>query len=78
VGLNGEVLKRNVDTPEELLACIVYAAACIKKREDQLRRTTRELRTRVAECIEVGGGVLGRLLCTVTSVCVSTVQQSSQ
>jgi hypothetical protein len=62
VGLNSEVHKRNVDTPEELLAGILDAAACIKEREDQLRRTTRDLRTRVAECTEVDGGILERLL----------------
>ena len=42
-----EVYKRKVDTADELLASILDAAGCIKKREDQLRRTTRDLRTRV-------------------------------
>jgi len=52
-----------VDTPDELLAGILGdAAARIKRREDQLRRTTRELRTRVAKCAEVDGGFLERLL----------------
>ena len=38
VGLNSEVHKRDVATPDELLAGILdYAAARIKKREDQLR-----------------------------------------
>jgi len=36
-----------------LLARIVDAAARITKRQDQLRRTTRDLRTRVANSIEV-------------------------
>ena len=35
-----------VDTSDELLASILDAAARIKKREDQLRRTARDLRTR--------------------------------
>jgi hypothetical protein len=47
---------------DELLARILDAAACIKKREDQLRRTTRDLRTRVAKCTEVDGGISERLL----------------
>jgi hypothetical protein len=42
-------LKTTVDTPDEPLARILDAAACIKKREDQMRRTARDLRTRVAE-----------------------------
>jgi len=33
------------------------AAAHITKREDQLRRTLRDLHTRVAQCIEVDGGI---------------------
>jgi hypothetical protein len=32
-------------TPDELLASILDAAGCIKKREDKLRGTTRDLRT---------------------------------
>ena len=47
---------------DELLARILDAAACINKREDQLRRTTRDLSTRVAKCIEVDGGILEHLL----------------
>ena len=38
-------------------AHILDAAACIKKREDKLRRTTRDLRTRVVKCGEVSGEV---------------------
>jgi hypothetical protein len=45
----GEVYERKLDTPDELLARILDAAACTKKREDQLRRTTRDPRTRVAK-----------------------------
>jgi hypothetical protein len=55
-----EVYKK-VDTRNELLAGILDAAAGINKREDQLRRTTRELRTRVAKCTEVDGGIFERL-----------------
>jgi hypothetical protein len=68
LGLNSEVHKRNVDAPEELPAGILDAADRMKKREDRLRQKTRFLRTRVAKCSEVYGGILERLLCAVTSV----------
>jgi hypothetical protein len=58
--LNG--YKSKVETPEELLARILDAAARIKKREDQLRRKTRDLRTRIAKCTEVDGGISEHLL----------------
>jgi hypothetical protein len=45
--MKSEVYKRNVDTADELLASILDVAGCIKKPEDQLRRTARDLRTRV-------------------------------
>ena len=59
---NSEVYKRKVDTPDELLACILDAAARIKKGEDQLRRTKRDLRTPVAKCTEDDGGIFEHLL----------------
>ena len=52
-----EDYKRKVDTADEPLASILDAAGCIKKCADQLRRTTRDLHTRVAKCVEVGGGI---------------------
>jgi len=58
--LNG--YKWKVETADELLARILDAAACIKKREDQLRRKTRDLRTRAAKCTEVDGGISEHLL----------------
>jgi hypothetical protein len=57
-----EVYKLKVDTPDELLADILNAGFRIKKREDQLRRTARDLRTRVAECAEVDGGIFENLM----------------
>ena len=52
MGLDEErSLQRTVDTPDELLASILDAAARIKKREDDLRRTTRDIRTRLAKRI---------------------------
>ena len=53
-----EAYKRKLDTPDELLARISDGAALMRKREVQHRRTTRELRTRVAKRIEVDGGIL--------------------
>ena len=47
-----------MDKPDELLSHVSDAAASIKK-HDQLRRTTRHLRTQVAKRTEVDGGVLG-------------------
>jgi hypothetical protein len=53
-----EVYKTAVDTTEELFAPVLGDAACINK----LRRTTRDLQTRVAKCTDVDGGILVRLL----------------
>jgi hypothetical protein len=58
--LNG--YKWKVETPEELLARILGAAACIMNRENQLRRKTRDLRTQVTKCTEVDGGISEHLL----------------
>ena len=60
--MKNEVYERKVDTPDELLARILGVAACIKKREDQLRLTTRDLRTRAAKCTEVNSGIFKHLL----------------
>jgi hypothetical protein len=60
--MKNEVYKSKVDAPDELLARILDAAACIKKYEDQLRRKTRDLRTRVSNCTEVDGGICELLL----------------
>jgi hypothetical protein len=47
--MKSEVYTRSLDTADELLASILDVAGCIKRREDQLRRTTRVLGTRVAK-----------------------------
>jgi len=60
--IKNDVCKINIDKPEELLTPILDAAACVKKCEDQLIRTTRDLRTRIAKCIEVDGGIFVHLL----------------
>ena len=63
VGLDtGRSLQNKGGHTDELLCHILDAADCIKKREDQLRRTTRDLRTRVANCTEVDGGICEHLL----------------
>jgi hypothetical protein len=54
--MKGETYERKVDTGDELPAGSLDAAARMKKREDQLRRTTRDLHTRVAKCTEVTVG----------------------
>jgi hypothetical protein len=46
-----------VDTRDELLARILDDAARIKKRENQLGRKSRDLRTRVAKGIELDGAI---------------------
>ena len=50
-----EVYKRKVDTRDELPARILHAPARIKESEYQLRRATRDLRTRDAKCTELCG-----------------------
>jgi len=57
-----------MDTADELFARILDVAGCVEKRGDQLRRATRDHRTRVAKCTEVGGGILEYLLWTVTDL----------
>jgi hypothetical protein len=55
--VKSEYSERNVDTRGGLLTRIWDAAARIKNREDQLRRTTHDPRTRFAKCTAVGGGI---------------------
>jgi hypothetical protein len=51
VGTRDELLARILD------AATAAAAASVKKRQDQLIRTTRDLRTGVAKCTEVRGAI---------------------
>jgi hypothetical protein len=60
--MKSEVYKRKVDTRDAFLARILDAAARTKNREDQLGRTTRDLRTRIAKCTGVDGGIFGSIL----------------
>ena len=59
VGLREE---GSLDTREESLAGILDAAARIKTRKNQLRRTARDFRTRVAKWIDVEVGVFEHVL----------------
>jgi hypothetical protein len=52
--MNSEIYKIRVDTKYEMLARILDAAARIRKREDQLRRKTRDFRTRVEKYVHCG------------------------
>ena len=54
--------KKKLDTRDELLVKILDVIACIKERQDALRRTTRQVFTRVAKCIDVDGGIFEHLL----------------
>jgi hypothetical protein len=60
VGLDEERSLRK--TGDELLDRILDATASINNREYQLRRTTRDLRTRVVKWTEVDGGILGSFI----------------
>jgi hypothetical protein len=55
-------LQKKVGTRDKLLAHILGAAARIRKGKDQFRRTTRDLRPRVARCNDVDGGTFKHLL----------------
>jgi hypothetical protein len=67
--MKGEVYKRKVGTRDELLARILDAAAGIKAQEDQLSRTTRDLRTRVTKGIEVDCGIFRTLIVNFNEFC---------
>jgi hypothetical protein len=55
-------MKKTVKKEDELFARISDAASCTKECEGQLSRTTRELRTGVAESTEVDAGISEYLL----------------
>jgi hypothetical protein len=74
--MKSEVCYRKVDTADELLTSILDAAGCIKKRADQLRRTTRDLRTRVGKFTEVDGGILGTFIVNCNRFVISTLNKN--
>jgi hypothetical protein len=60
--MKSEVYRRKVDTWDELLDRIMDAIACLKERQDELRRATRHVLIRAAKCIDVDGGISENLL----------------
>ena len=64
MGLDEEwnVQKKKVDKRDELLVNILNIIACIKERQDALKRKTRHVLTGVAKCIDVDGGIFEHLL----------------
>jgi len=60
--MKSEVYRKKVDTRDELLVSILDVNARIKESQDALRRTTRQVFTRVAKCIDVDGGIFEHLL----------------
>jgi len=56
------VRERKVVGRDELLGRNLVAAARIQEREDQLRRKTPYLRTRVTKCIVAEGRIFERIL----------------
>jgi len=69
-----EVYKRKVGTREELFARILDAAASIKKRVDRLRRTTRDFRTRAANCTEIDRMGVPNIYSELSKICNFCVQ----
>ena len=55
-------IEKNVDTRDELVVSTLNVIACIKERQDALKRTTRHVLTRVAKCTDVDGGIFEHLL----------------
>jgi len=61
-------VQKKVDTRDELLVNILDVIACIKERQDALRRTARHVFTRVAKYTDVDGGIFEHLLQTVPTL----------
>jgi hypothetical protein len=55
--MKSQVYGSKVDTGDKLLDHIIDVSACIKERQDALRRATRRVLTRVAKCTDVDGGI---------------------
>ena len=56
VWMKRKFTKQTYDRQDELFACIMDAAACIQKRENQLRRTICNLLRQAAKSAEDDGG----------------------
>jgi len=60
--MKSEVYKRNLDTADEMYAGILYAAGCVKKRENQDERNEIfEHESRIA--LRLTGGYFGNIYC---------------
>jgi hypothetical protein len=62
--MKSEVYRRKLDTWEELPDCIMDAIGRIKESQDELRRATLHVLTRVAKCNDIDGGIFENLLQT--------------
>jgi hypothetical protein len=60
--MKSEVYRRKVNTWDELLDRIMDAIARIREPQDELRRATRHVLTRVAKCIDVNSGIFENIL----------------
>ena len=61
--MKSEVYKEKVNARDEFVARIMNSAALLKQeRQDDLRRATRTVVTRVENCIEVDCGIFEHLL----------------
>jgi hypothetical protein len=61
--MKSEVYKENVNTRDELVACIVNSAALIKQEhQDDLRRATSTIAKKVGKCIVVDCEIFEHLL----------------
>jgi hypothetical protein len=74
--MKSEVYSSKLNRQEELLALILDAAARIKKLEDQLRRTTRDLRTRVANWVDFRTFIVNcnKFVISVYKICYLSIQ----
>jgi len=68
--MKNEVYRKKSGYRDELLVNILDVIACIKERQDALRRTTRHVFTRVAKCTDDDGGIFEHLLYPCTN-CVT-------
>jgi len=66
--MNREIYRKNVDTRDEFLPRILDATAPIKDREEQIRRKTRDIPTRVVKFIEADGRIFEHLVGNVTNL----------
>jgi len=60
--MKSEAYRKKVDTRDELLVNILDVIACIKERQDALRRTTLHVFTPVAKFTDVDGGIFEHVL----------------